>query len=107
MIAFDATGRWYTEKERRLPIPQPADNTWKALGATLKVATGEGSWSADFFVPFAALECTVPTPGARWNFNAVRNKISEPRETVGSALTGAQNHDVRRYGVIRFLQEGD
>ena len=39
--------------------------------------------------------------------NDLIDKISEPRETVGSALTGAQNHDVRRYGVIRFLQEGD
>ena len=102
MIAFDATGRWYTEKERRLPIPQPPDNTWRPTGTTLKIAKGEGAWTADFFVPFAALECTVPTPGARWNFNAVRNKISDPKETVGSALTNAQNHDVRRYGVLTF-----
>ena len=102
MIAFDATGRWYTEKERRLPIPQPPDNTWKPFGATLKVTRSSGTWTADFFVPFAALECPVPTSGVRWHFNCVRNKISDPRETVGSAMTGAQNHNVMRYGELSF-----
>ena len=102
MIAFDATGRWYSEKERRLPIPQPSDNTWKPQGATLKVSRASGSWAADVFVPFSALECSVPAPGARWHFNGVRNKLSDPHETVGSALTNAQNHNVMRYGELVF-----
>jgi hypothetical protein len=108
MVAFDATGRKYSEMQRLLPIPQPVDMTWKCEGAKFKTNIAENGWAASFFIPFSAFEEKAPSAYDTWNFNIVRTKRSgDEREIAGNSLTMGNHHNLTMFGAIKFAGKGD
>lgn len=57
---------------------------WTADGARGAVHIGDGEWSAEIFVPFAALaDVDPPHPGAVWRFNLVRGRVGDTWKPEG------------------------
>lgn len=106
-IAFDALGQRYSSFQRLLPIPQPVDLEWTPDGFKLENRALSSSWTAEFFLPFAALGAEPPPPYSYWYFNVVCNKRSEPREYSGSSLTLGINNNLNQFGLIKFAGKGD
>ncbi|MBQ2630043.1 MAG: alpha-galactosidase, partial [Kiritimatiellae bacterium] len=107
LVAFDANGRMYSERQRLRPIPQPVEKEWRPEGAKVRAARGVNSWSLDFTIPFSVFEDGAPKPNDEWNFNFVCTKASEPQSVAGTALTGGNHHNLDMYGVLRFVGADD
>lgn len=105
-LAFDITGQKYSSMQRLLPIPQPVDLQWKAPGFQFYNFRKDGKWYAKFRVPFSVFGKKVQVYDS-WNFNLVRNKVTAPREIVGSSLTLGNNHNTAMFGIIRFAGKGE
>ena len=105
-LAFDAVGQRFSSMQRLLPIPQPVDLTWKAPGFMFKNFMKNGKWYAKFQIPFAMFG-TKPRVYESWNFNFVRNKLTDPREIVGNSMTMGNHHNTTLYGIIKFAGKGE
>ena len=101
-FAFDVLDRTYVGKQRRLPILQPRDTTFKGEGFTHKTRIGGGGWEAGFFIPWTVFEAKPPKTGESWNANVVVNRHSEPEETASTSFTLNNNSNMGMFGLLRF-----
>ena len=106
-FAFDVLDRTYVGKQRRLPILQPRDSTFKGDGFTHKAHVGDGAWEAEFFVPWSVFEAKPPKAGEKWNANVVVNRHSEPTESASTSFTMNNNSDLRMFGLLMFDGRGE
>ena len=83
------------------PFIRPGDNTWKCVGMTINSKLEVNRWTLDFFIPFSGLGCTAPKAGETWDFCFVYDKGST--SLASSCMNLGNNHDMERYGRIRFV----
>lgn len=101
-FAFDVLDRAYVGKQRRLPILQPRDITFRGEGFTHRAIVAAGKWEAEFFVPWSVFEAKPPKSGESWNANVVVNRHSEPTESASTSFTMNNNSDLRMFGLLKF-----
>ncbi len=100
-LIFDARNL-QTEKQCTLaPIPQPY-GTWTPNGYVLKRVIGKNSWSAEFFIPFTAMNVAKPAAYDSWLMNLVHMKKTLPSEWTSSAMHLGRHHDLHKYSLIKF-----
>ena len=105
-LVFDAYMKHIENKAVLNPIPMPYGK-WLAAGYQLKTKVRNNSWTAEFFIPFAAMDVPVPKAYDSWLANLVTNKMTMPAEYSGTSLTLNKNHDVEKYSIIKFAGKGD
>ena len=107
-LAFDVFDRQHVSKRRLLPIPQPADRSFKGEGFEHKAELpASGGWKAEFFVPWSMFDEKAPKVYDSWNANFVRNRHAAPKETSGTSFTMAVNARTEMFGMLRFVGRGD
>ena len=106
-FVFDALKQTFFGTKRHLPIPQPFDSYWKVKGFKLECTHGKDFFTAEFFVPYSALNEKTPNVYDTWHCNVVRNKFSVPREYSGTSMTLGNNHNMSMYGIIKFAGKGE
>lgn len=106
-FSFDVLGRTYVGKQRRLPIVQPLDVTFKGEGFTHEARVGKENWEAEFFVPWSVFEAKPPKAYENWNANVVVNRHSEPEESASTSFTLNNNSNLSMFGLLRFNGKGD
>ena len=106
-FSFDVLGRTYVGKQRRLPIIQPLDVTYRGEGFTHEARVGKEDWEAEFFVPWSVFEAKPPKAYENWNANIVVNRYSEPKEGASTSFTLNNNSNLSMFGLLRFNGLGD
>ena len=106
-FAFDVLDRTYVGKQRRLPIIQPLDNTFKGNGFTHRTRIGRGTWKAEFFIPWTVFEAKPPKAYESWNANVVINRHGESEESASTSFTLNNNSNLSMFGLLRFNGKGD
>ena len=101
-FAFDVLDRTYVGKQRRQPILQPLDSTFKGEGFTHRTRVADGGWEAEFFIPWTVFEAKPPKAGERWNANVVVNRHSEPTESASTSFTLNNNSNLSMFGLLQF-----
>ena len=105
-LVFDAYMKHIENKAVLNPIPMPYGK-WQAPGYELKTKISDNNWTAEFFIPFAAMDVPAPKAYDSWLTNIVTNKMTMPAEYAGTSLTLNKNHDVEKYSIIKFAGKGD
>ena len=105
-LVFDAYMKHIERKCVLNPIPMPYGK-WQAPGYEFKTVIRDNNWTAEFFIPFSAMDVPVPTPYDSWLANMVTNKMTMPAEYAGTSLTLNKNHDIEKYSIIKFAGKGD
>lgn len=101
-FAFDVLDRTYVGKQRRLPILQPRDSTFKGEGFTHRSRVGKDGWDAEFFIPWTVFEAKPPRAGESCHANLVVNRLSDPEESASTSFTLNNNSNLSMFGLFRF-----
>ena len=81
--------------------PRDLEVNWKCKGVRKAVRADEKGWSAELFIPFAALDGSpAPLPGDSWFGNLVSNRTDS--ETASCAPTLGNNRNMNFYARIYF-----
>lgn len=105
-LVFDAYMKHIENKAVMNPIPMPYGK-WQPAGYEFKTKIHKDCWTAEFFIPFAAMDVPVPKAYDSWLTNIVSNKMTMPAEYSGTSLTLNRNHDLDKYSIIKFSGKGD
>jgi hypothetical protein len=105
--AVDAFSNLHLGTQEFKPVDKPYNGNWKSPAFKYAVTTTDKSWTLEFFIPFADMKVSAPSPYDCWLANFVRNKLSEPKEYSGSAMSLGTNKNVDMFGIIKFLGLGD
>ena len=100
-LVFDARDLRLENQCTLAPIAQPY-GPWKPHGYVLKRGIGKNSWTAEFFLPFSAMNLTAPKAYDSWLMNLVHTKKTLPGEYSSSALNLGRHHDLNNYSLIKF-----
>ena len=103
-LALDANCKIYFGVQRVLPLPGPTNSGEQLKGLELKTEVLKDGWKCELFIPFTAFEEGAPKAGDIWNFNMVRNKLTEPREVIATSLTLGNHHNYNMYGKLEFAK---
>ena len=107
-LKWDMAGNFTSMSKRYLPVENPPDYTWKAVGNKWKQDSSSEGLSAHFFVPFSAFGDVTAKAYDLWYGNVVFTARGEaPAVVRGSSLTLGDVHDVNMYGYFRLAGRGD
>lgn len=102
-FAVDALGQVACGQRTLKPVDTPYNGNWKCPGFRYAVSIDSGKWCVEAFIPFSGLELAAPKPYSCWYANFILNEKSEPEEYLSYSLTLGNNHNVKYYGLIKFL----
>lgn len=95
---------------RRSRSGYKGDRDWNCEGLRTHVRRGEGNWTVELAVPFAAVTNVSPSPGCEWRVNFCRidrpsRDGSLPRELTAWSPPGRANfHTQERFGTVVFTE---
>ena len=105
--AVDTLNKVHYGAKEFMPVEKPYNSFWCSPGFRSRVTLSQGAWTLEFFVPFADLKVSSPHVYDSWFINIVTNKNSMPMEYSSSAMTIGNNHNIRMFGIIKFLGKGE
>ena len=103
-VYVDAKKRSGGSRQVIKPIVMPNDPNWRCAGLETSVVVGEKDWALEFVLPFAAFG-KMPKAYDTWHFCLVLNRKETP--AASTCMNLGNNHNIERYGLIRFLGLGD
>ncbi len=107
-FALSCANDFHQGYRRLLPIEAAYDSKWRGDGVEYFARADENGWSAEIFIPFAAIGAEKPKPYSSWFGNIVAsNHLFSPKFTTSFSLTMKNNHNYNLFGRIKFMGDGD